>query len=303
MNRFCDRFSLKKTQFVCQGTTIPPAISVKDHQLEVVNQFTYLGSSLEVELNKRIGKAANVLSKLNKKVWGNRQLTAITKVAVYKACVTSTQIMYGSQSWTAYAAHERTLNVLHLQCLRRVLGVSWQDKVTNNEVFDRVGIPSVYTLLRQRRLRWLGHVHRMEDGRIPKYLLYGKLTTGYSDKGRPQLRYKDVCKRDMRALKWTTSTGNPWQTTYRLGNKNSCHQASKKGNSSSKKHLRRNAGKGNLRVLVVKCASDWWLGCFYLPQPQQKMLICRHDGCFLHSLTRLTVANELDILWYMLMWY
>jgi len=69
MNRFykaCDLFnltiSLKKTQVMCQGTAIPPEISVKDHQLEVVNQITYQGStttnnlSLEVEMDKRMGK-------------------------------------------------------------------------------------------------------------------------------------------------------------------------------------------------------------------------------------------------------
>ena len=151
MNRFykaCYLFSLiislKKTQVMYHGTAIPPAISVKDHQLEVVNQFTYLGSTttnnfLEVELDKRIGKAATVFSRLSKKVWENRQLTAYTKVAVYKACVTGT-LVYGSESWALYAAQERKLNVFHLRCLRRVLGVSWQDKVTNNEVLDRVGI-------------------------------------------------------------------------------------------------------------------------------------------------------------------
>ena len=64
---------------------------------------------------------------------------------------------------------------------------------------SRAHLPSMYTLLRQRRLRWLGHVHRMEDGRIPKDILYGELATGRST-GRPHLRFKDVCKRDMRAL-------------------------------------------------------------------------------------------------------
>ena len=57
----------------------------------------------------------------------------------------------------------------------------------------------MYTLLRQRRLHWLGHVHHMEDGRIPKGILYGELTTGRST-GHPHLRFKNVCKRDMRAL-------------------------------------------------------------------------------------------------------
>ena len=40
----------------------------------------------------------------------------------------------------------------------------------------------------------------MEDGRIPKDILYGELASGKRSVGRPQLRYKDVCKRDMKAL-------------------------------------------------------------------------------------------------------
>ena len=31
----------------------------------------------------------------------------------------------------------------------------------------------MFTLLRQRRLRWVGHVYRQEGGRIPKDILYG----------------------------------------------------------------------------------------------------------------------------------
>ena len=33
----------------------------------------------------------------------------------------------------------------------------------------------MYTLLQQRRFRWSGHVRRMDDGRIPKDILYGEL--------------------------------------------------------------------------------------------------------------------------------
>ena len=58
----------------------------------------------------------------------------------------------------------------------------------------------MYTILKQRRLRWLGHVVRMADGRIPKDLLYGELVQGSHPRGRPQLHYKDICKRDLKAL-------------------------------------------------------------------------------------------------------
>ena len=58
---------------------------------------------------------------------------------------------------------------------------------------------TIYALLSQRRLRWLGHVSRMEDGRISKDILYGKLATRTRTVRRPGLRFMDVCKRDMEA--------------------------------------------------------------------------------------------------------
>ena len=63
-----------------------------------------------------------------------------------------------------------------------------------------LSLPTMYTLLRQPRLRWLGHVRRMEDGRIPKDILYGELALGRRTTARPHLRYKDVCIRDMEAV-------------------------------------------------------------------------------------------------------
>ena len=77
----------------------------------------------------------------------------------------------------------------------------------NTEVLSRAGLPSMYTLLRQRRLRWLGHVHRMPDGRIPKDLLYGELlASGKRSTGKPQLRYRDVVKRDMKTVDISTES-------------------------------------------------------------------------------------------------
>ena len=57
----------------------------------------------------------------------------------------------------------------------------------------------MYALLTKRRLRWLGHVTRMHDGRLPKDILYGELATGSRPTGRPTLCYKDVLKRDLKA--------------------------------------------------------------------------------------------------------
>ena len=146
----------KKTQVMGQATPSPPCITVNGEELGVVHQCQYLGStttdtlSLDVELSKRIDKTSTTLSKLTKRVWENKHLTILTKITVYKAYVIST-LLYGSESWTTYSTQERKLQVFHLRCFRRILGITWQDKVRNNDVLSRAGIPSMYTLLRRSK--------------------------------------------------------------------------------------------------------------------------------------------------------
>ena len=206
----CDDFgltiSIKKTEVLGQGTTAPPNIRIGSQVLNAVDRFQYLVStissnlSLEPEISSRIAKASEVMSKLHKRVWSNNNLTVNTKMQVYKACVLST-LLYSSESWTSYAAQERRLNTFHLRCLRRILGIKWQDRIPNTDVLEQAGLPTIFTLLSQRRIRWLGHVRRMKDGRIPKDLLYDELSEGSRPRGRPRLRFKDTCKRDLKSAR------------------------------------------------------------------------------------------------------
>ena len=70
-------------------------------------------------------------------------------------------------------------------------GISWQERVANIDVLERAFSFSMNTLLSQRNMRWLGHVHGLVDGRIPKYLLYGDYVTRC-----PCLRYKVTGKQE-----------------------------------------------------------------------------------------------------------
>ena len=63
--------SLKKTNIMAQNVSRNPSISIiDDYTLKVVEDFTYLGStisnnlSLDTELNTRIGKAATAMARL-----------------------------------------------------------------------------------------------------------------------------------------------------------------------------------------------------------------------------------------------
>ena len=205
--------SIKKTQVMGLNTTTTPTLQLEGQPLEAVNDFVYLGSnissgaSLDTEIKRRIAKAASTMSRLSKRVWDNKKVTKATKMKVYQACVIST-LLYGSETWATKAHQEDLLESFHMRSLRRILGIRWQDRVTNLQVLEETGMLSIHLQLCKRRLRWLGHVRRMKDGRIPKDLLYGELEEGKRKVGCPKLRFKDVVKRD---LKRTGIDINTWE--------------------------------------------------------------------------------------------
>ena len=145
--------------------------------------------SIDNEITVRIGRA-----------WNNKMLTIKTKIRIYEACVLST-LLYGSVMWATYAGQERKLNTFHLRCLLKIISIRWEDRKTNIEVLEKANLPSIFTILCWRRLRWLGHLTRMDDSRIPKQVFFGQMASGYRAKGRPKQRFKDKCKSSMTGAK------------------------------------------------------------------------------------------------------
>ena len=102
----------------------------------------------------------------------------------------------------------------------------------------------MYALLTQRRLRCLGHVYPMSDGRFPKHY-YVQLTIGSRPTGRPMLRCKDACKRDMKS---SNINANTWEQSV-ANRSNWCQSIyagiilaeEKKANMWSDKRTRRTA--------------------------------------------------------------
>ena len=122
-----------------------------------------------------------------------------TKVNVYKATVLPS-LLYGSETWPTLAHHIRRLEVFHQRSLRQIMNIKWWHRVTNTEVLERANCSSIESMIRRSRLRWLGHVSRMDNSRIPKQLLFGELKLGKCNRGRPHKRWKDCIKEDLRAF-------------------------------------------------------------------------------------------------------
>ena len=126
-------------------------------------------------------------------MFNNHALMIATKIMVFKAIVLST-LLYACETWTLYKNDIKILERFQQYKLRQILKIPWESHTTNQEVLDRASMTSIEATIIHHRLRWAGHVHRMDPSRLPKQMLYGELSNGTRPRGAPKKRYKDQLK-------------------------------------------------------------------------------------------------------------
>jgi len=66
----------------------------------------------------------------------------------------------------------KKLESAHHKFQRRMMGISWKDKVSNERVRTQTQLEKIDLIIKARRLRWLGHVLRMDDNRLPRQTVH-----------------------------------------------------------------------------------------------------------------------------------
>jgi len=116
-----------------------------------------------------------------------------------------------SETWTLTKRDRKQLNVFERRVYRRILDpVCGNERenlriLTNKEIYTSVKKPTIIETIRLNRLRWFGHVQRMEENRIPKRVLYINLGTTRL-RGRPRNRCQNEVREDRRIV-----GGEGWQ--------------------------------------------------------------------------------------------
>ena len=93
--------------------------------------------------------------------------------------------MYGCESWTITEEIRRRIDAFEMWCYRRIMKISWKDRITNIEVLRRAGVKDkqVYQTISRRKLKFAGHVIRGSSGEMCKNIIEGSVE-GKRSRGR-----------------------------------------------------------------------------------------------------------------------
>src|SRR6218665_1037793 len=111
-------------------------------------------------------------------------------------------------------ANRKRLEAAHHRWLRRILHVSWRDKITNKSIRERTGQKDMENIIRKRRLRWRGHVWRMDKDRRANQILHW-FSDGRKRRGIPRKNWTETVKNDLRGLEIIMGEGGVDRVEWR----------------------------------------------------------------------------------------
>ena len=146
--------------------------------------------SLRYLLN-RIAQTTAALTRL-KPVWNDRSTSLSSKIRLMRSLVTSI-FLYACESWVLTAELQRKIQTMELRCYRKILGISYKDHVTNEDVCAKVQqaiVPheDLLTTVKRRKLQRFGHVYCSSG--LASTILQGTVKRGRWQ-GRQRKRWED----------------------------------------------------------------------------------------------------------------
>ncbi|XP_020806218.1 uncharacterized protein LOC110182509 [Drosophila serrata] len=194
--------NMDKTKFmVCssrESRRLDSQLSAGSHSFEFVKEFIYLGSAISgtndvsLEIKRRITLANRCYFGLSRH-FNSRALSRPTKITLYRTLILPV-LLYGAECWTVVQSDAAALGVFERKILRKIFGpicvgdayrIRW-----NHELYELYGDVDIVSRVKIQRLRWLGHIARMEED-APARKVFDAVIVGKRRRGRPRIRWQD----------------------------------------------------------------------------------------------------------------
>jgi hypothetical protein len=134
----------------------------------------------------------------------SRLLSRNINVKIHKTVILPV-VLYGCETWSVTLSQEHRLRVFENRVLMRIFGPK-RDEVTrewkklhNGKLHNLYSSPDIIRQIISGRMRWVGHVARMGEGRNVYRVLVGK-PEGKKPPGSPRRRWEDRIRIELRNI-------------------------------------------------------------------------------------------------------
>ena len=186
------KLNIQKTKIMASG---PITSWQRDGgTMETVRDFIFLGSKITAngdrshEIKRRLLLGRKAMTNLAS-ILKSRDITLSTKVHLIKAIIFPV-VMYGCDSWTIKIAEYQNTSPFELWCWRRLLGVPWTARGSNQSILKKISPEySLEGLMLKLKLQYFGHLMGRTDS-FEKTLMLGKIE-GRRKRGWQRMRWLD----------------------------------------------------------------------------------------------------------------
>ena len=182
--------SVPKTEYMTINCNPQPPLQVYGQPIKHVSNFKYLGSMMASGISDQTRRRALAWVAFWKleKIWRSPSISISTKIKLFNTtCVTV--LLYGCESWVISSNTENKINAFATSCYRIMLNIKRLDCVSNERIYHLTNTQPLINTVRQRQLRFLGHILRMpEEEPCRRYALYVP-THGRRRPGRQRTSY------------------------------------------------------------------------------------------------------------------
>ena len=134
------KLNIQKTKITASG--LITSWEIDRETVETVSDFIFLGAKITTdgdcnhEIKRYLLFGRKVITSLDS-IFKSRDITLPTKVRLVKAMVFPV-VMYGCESWTVKKAERQRIDAFKLWCWRRLLGVSWTARRSNQSILKEI---------------------------------------------------------------------------------------------------------------------------------------------------------------------
>ena len=197
------KINIPKTKSMRVNSDNQAPICIRQEPVEEVQKFPYLGSIVtrdggtDQDITARIGKATAAY-KILMPVWRSGSISKKTKLRIFSSNVKSV-LLYGCETWRITKTGMTKLQTFVNRCLRHILHIRWQERITNQEVWSRAKQERVETQILRRKWYWLGHTLRKPRDNITRHALRWT-PQGRRSRGRPKTTWRRSLEKEIQHL-------------------------------------------------------------------------------------------------------